>query len=81
MSLAVDFAPREMEKIVDCARCNGMKVEEFVKESILQVVNGMNMEIPNAQTIAAIVEGEQIAHDPKVKGYSTMSDLIASLEA
>lgn len=35
----------------------------------------------NKNTIAAIEEGEQIAHDPAVKGYHDMKSLLESLNS
>ncbi len=35
--------------------------------------------IPNAETIAAIEEGRRIAHDPNVKGYSSIEELKKAL--
>ena len=39
----------------------------------------MRVESPNAETIAAIEEGRKIAHDPNVKGYSSIEELKAAL--
>jgi len=37
-------------------------------------------ETPNAETIAAMKEGERIARDPKVKGYTNLDELWKDLE-
>lgn len=39
----------------------------------------MRVDSPNAETIAAIEEGRKIAHDPNVKGYTSIEELRASL--
>ncbi len=39
----------------------------------------MRVENPNAETIAAIEEGRKIAHDPNVKGYTSIEELRAAL--
>ena len=39
----------------------------------------MRVESPNAETIAAIEEGRKIAHDPNVKGYTSIEELRAAL--
>lgn len=39
----------------------------------------MRVDSPNAETIAAIDEGRKIAHDPSVKGYSSIEELKAAL--
>ncbi len=39
----------------------------------------MRVERPNAETIAAIEEGRKIAHDPNVKGYTSIEELRAAL--
>jgi DNA-damage-inducible protein J len=38
-------------------------------------------EKPNAETLAAMREAKRIARDPKVKGYTAMSDIIRALNA
>lgn len=37
-------------------------------------------ETPNAETIAAMEEGDRIAHDPTVKGYTDLKELWEDLE-
>ncbi len=39
----------------------------------------MRVATPNAETIAAIEEGRKIAHDPNVKGYTSIEELKAAL--
>lgn len=39
----------------------------------------MRVERPNAETVAAIEEGRRIAHDPNVKGYTSIEELRAAL--
>ncbi len=39
----------------------------------------MRVDKPNAETIAAIEEGRKAAHDPNVKGYSSIEELKAAL--
>ena len=39
----------------------------------------MRVESPNAETIAALEEGRKIAHDPNVKGYTSIEELRAAL--
>jgi len=36
---------------------------------------------PNAETIAAMLEAERIAHDPSVKGYRDTTSLLEDLKA
>lgn len=36
---------------------------------------------PNAETIAAMLEAEQIANDPSVKRYSDVEEALAELKA
>lgn len=38
-------------------------------------------EIPNRDTIAAMMEAERIANDSSVKGYTDLDELIADLNA
>lgn len=39
----------------------------------------MHVDSPNAETIAAIEEGRRIAHDPDIKGYTSIEELRAAL--
>ena len=41
----------------------------------------LKLDVPNEVTVAAIEEGRQLAFDSSVKGYSSMEDLRAALEA
>ena len=41
----------------------------------------LKLDVPNEVTAAAIEEGRRIAADQRVKGYSSMDDLKAALEA
>ncbi len=37
--------------------------------------------VPNASTVAAMLEAERIAHDPKVKGYTDIDELFKDLNS
>jgi len=37
--------------------------------------------VPNAETIAAMREAEKITHDPNVKGYTDLKELLKDLKA
>ena len=37
--------------------------------------------IPNAETVAAMLEAERIARDPDVKGYTNLDELFRDLKA
>lgn len=54
----------------------------FIKASIRDqgIPFDVTRKIPNAETIAAIEEGRMIAHDPSVKAYDNMDDLIRAFE-
>lgn len=39
----------------------------------------MKEEIPNKETIEAMLEAERIARDPNVKGYDNVEDLFRDL--
>lgn len=46
-------------------------------------VNGLPFDLtlkPNAETLAAMRESEQIAYDPNVKGYKSIEEFMRSLE-
>lgn len=40
----------------------------------------LDLEQPNRETIAAMLEAEKIAHDPSVKGYNDLDELFADLK-
>ena len=41
---------------------------------------GLNSDVPNAETAAAIEEGRRLADNPRVKGYSGIGELRKALE-
>ena len=55
----------------------------FVRQSLreggipFQITNGK----PNMETVAALLEAERIAKDPKVKGYTNTKELFEDLDA
>ena len=57
-------------------------VNIFLRQTIRE--NGipfeLKLDIPNAVTAAAIVEGRALARDTSVKGYSNIDDLRAALD-
>ena len=54
----------------------------FVRQSLRE--GGIPFEIrtdrPNKETIAAMLEAENIAKDPKVKGYTDLDEMFADLQ-
>ena len=54
----------------------------FVRQSLRE--GGIPFEIrtdrPNKETIAAMLEAENIAKDPKVKGYTELDEMFADLK-
>ena len=54
----------------------------FVRQSLRE--GGIPFEIrtdrPNKETIAAMLEAENIAKDPKVKGYTDLDEIFADLK-
>ena len=40
----------------------------------------ISVDRPNEETIAALLEGERIARDPSVKGYTNLEELFAELK-
>ena len=54
----------------------------FVRQSLRE--GGIPFEIrtdrPNQETIAAMLEAENIAKDPKVKGYTDLDEMFADLK-
>ena len=54
----------------------------FVRQSLREggIPFEINLNQPNKETIAAILEAERIAKDPSVKGYTDMDELFADLK-
>lgn len=55
----------------------------FVRQSLREgkIPFDISLSKPNKETIAAMLEGERIAHDPSVKGYTDLDELFADLKA
>lgn len=54
----------------------------FVRQSLREgaIPFKIQLERPNAETIAAMEEAKRIAKDPSVKGYTDINELFAELE-
>ena len=54
----------------------------FVRQSLREggIPFAIKMELPNQETIAAMLEAERIARDPSVKGYTDLDELFADLK-
>lgn len=54
----------------------------FVRQSLREggIPFHIGENIPNDETVAAMEEAEQIAHDPSVKGYTDLDALFADLK-
>ncbi|MEG0125519.1 MAG: type II toxin-antitoxin system RelB/DinJ family antitoxin [Clostridia bacterium] len=54
----------------------------FVRQSLREgrIPFNVSLNLPNAETIAALQEAERIAKDPTVKGYTDLSELFADLK-
>lgn len=54
----------------------------FVRQSLREggIPFKIELEQPNAETIAAMLEAKRIAHDPSVKGYTNLDKLFADLK-
>lgn len=52
-------------------------------ELIYQIIErfALTSEIPNEETLNAMLEADAIAKDPNVKGYSSVSQLMEALDA
>lgn len=50
-------------------------------ELAYQLLRRLVGEQPNAETVFAMLEADKIAHDPNVKGYTSISALTEALEA
>lgn len=70
------------EKIFDALGINTSTAFNIFLKAVIRE-NGlpfdMRVESPNAETIAAIEEGRKIAHDPNVKGYTSIEELRSAL--
>jgi hypothetical protein len=52
-------------------------------EIILKLLETFKLkkEIPNTETAEAMLEADRIAHDPNVKGYTNIADLMKALDS
>jgi len=55
----------------------------FLRQAIREGSLPFNVTVntPNAETIAALLEAERIAHDPNVKGYADLDELFRDLKS
>lgn len=55
----------------------------FVRQSLREggIPFKITTEIPNRETVSAMLEAERIAKDPTVKGYTDMDELLADLNS
>ena len=55
----------------------------FVRQSLREgrIPFDISLNLPNRETTAAMLEAEQIAQDPSVKGYTDLDELFADLRA
>jgi DNA-damage-inducible protein J len=55
----------------------------FLRQAIREegIPFAINASHPNKQTIAAMLEAEEIAADPNVKGYTNLDELFSDLKA
>jgi len=53
----------------------------FLRQSVREgsIPFNITTNTPNAETVAAMLEAEQISRDPNVKRYSRFSDLVSEL--
>lgn len=53
----------------------------FLRQAVRQqrIPFDVALEIPNAETIAAMKEAERISHDPSVKSYSNVDQMMKEL--
>ncbi len=54
----------------------------FLRQTIIQngIPFSLSLDVPNEETIASFLEGDEIAKDPKRKHYSSIEELKAALE-
>ena len=57
-------------------------VNLFLRQCILRNGLPFSVEIPryNQETIDAMIEAKRISHDPNIKGYTSMSELMKALD-
>ncbi len=58
-------------------------VNMFLRQCVLRNGLPFSVSMPeySQETIEAMLEAKRIAHDPDVKGYTNMKDLMAALDA
>lgn len=55
----------------------------FVRQSLREgrIPFDVSLNLPNQETVAAMLEAERIAKDPSVKGYRNLDELFSDLKA
>ena len=53
----------------------------FLRQSVREgkIPFEISLNLPNAETVAALIEAENISKDPNIKGFKNMEDLIKEL--
>ena len=78
----VDLKKQAEELFADLGLNMTVATTMFLRQAVRS--QGIPFEIsrnPNAETAAAMLEAEQIARDPNVKGYTNLDELFRDLKA
>lgn len=65
----------QLYHLIDCINPNDWNIVMQILERF-----AWTSDVPNEETMTAMMEADAIAHDPKVKGYENLSDLMEALD-
>ena len=78
----VDLKKQAEELFLDLGLNMTVALTMFLRQAVRN--QGIPFEItrtPNAETVAAMLEADKIAHDPNVKGYTNLDELFKDLKS
>lgn len=81
ITIDADVKKQAQELFADLGLDLSTAINIYLKKAVAEqgIPFDISREVPNEETIEAINEGRKIAHDPNVKGYSSIEDLRAAL--
>ncbi len=85
LNIRTDKAVKEQAEaiFVELGMSMTTAINLFLRSAIREngIPFSLKLDVPNAATLAAIEEGNRIASDPTVKGYTNIEDLKKALDS
>ena len=78
----VDLKKQAEELFYDLGLNMTVAMTMFLRQSVrCQGIPFEVSRVPNAETVAAMIEADRIAYDPAVKGYNNLDELFSDLKS